>query len=33
LRAERHVLLVAALFFVLGALWLDSAAHYHGDER
>src|SRR5689334_21399145 len=33
LRSDRATLLVAGLFFVLGAVWLGSAAHYHGDER
>ncbi len=33
LRADRRILLVALLFFALGAVWLGSAAHYHGDER
>jgi 4-amino-4-deoxy-L-arabinose transferase-like glycosyltransferase len=33
LRTDSRLLLVAGLFFVLGAVWLGSAAHYHGDER
>jgi 4-amino-4-deoxy-L-arabinose transferase-like glycosyltransferase len=30
---DRHVVLVALLFLGLGAIWLGSVAHYHGDER
>jgi 4-amino-4-deoxy-L-arabinose transferase-like glycosyltransferase len=32
-RQDRGILAVAALFCVLGALWLGSVSHYHGDER
>jgi 4-amino-4-deoxy-L-arabinose transferase-like glycosyltransferase len=32
-REDRHVVLVALLFLGLGAIWLGSVAHYHGDER
>ncbi len=30
---DRHIVLVALVFFGLGAIWLGSVAHYHGDER
>lgn len=32
-REDREVWIVATLFFVFGAVWLGSVAHYHGDER
>jgi len=32
-REDRAAAFVAVVFFVLGALWLGSSAHYHGDER